>query len=183
MAAAVAPARSRSMSRQPTAAPTSAKTSAMARPIPSAAPVTMAVFPASDGAIKWASWVSSTRFFYPPPCGEGRRASSRGGVGVVQWGTEVPHRTTPTPIPPRKGEGSYCCTAVHNSQRDARLRAAAEIGLAHALVGAQRVARAAQDDRAGLQHVAAARALERITGVLLDQQHAGTGHIDRPDGA
>ena len=40
---------------------------------------------------------------------------------------------------------------------------------------------AARDHRAGLQHVAAARGLEGIAGVLLDQQHAGAGRVDGLD--
>ena len=60
---------------------------------------------------------------------------------------------------------------------------AAEIGLMDALVLLQVAARARRDDRAGLQDVAAARGLERIARILLDQQNAGAGGVDRADGA
>src|SRR5215467_6143717 len=60
--------------------------------------------------------------------------------------------------------------------------AAAEIGLAHPRILAQCGAGAADDDAAGLQHVAAARGLQGVARVLLHQQHAGAGRVDRPDG-
>ena len=62
-------------------------------------------------------------------------------------------------------------------------RRAAQIGLAHARILRKLRAWSAHHDAAGLQHVAAARGLERIAGILLDQQHAGAGFIDRADGA
>jgi hypothetical protein len=62
-------------------------------------------------------------------------------------------------------------------------RAAAEIGFAYAIVVAQRRAVAARDDRSRLQHITAARGLQRVTRVLLDEEHARTGGVDRFDGA
>src|SRR5262249_40715267 len=62
-------------------------------------------------------------------------------------------------------------------------RATAETGLAHAIIVAQRRTRAAGDDRSRLQHVAAARSLERIARVLLDEKNTRAGAIDRLDRA
>src|SRR5947207_1937142 len=61
--------------------------------------------------------------------------------------------------------------------------ATAEIGLAHAIVIAQCRTGTARDDRAGLQHIAAACRLERVARILLDQEHARPGGIDRFDRA
>src|SRR5439155_7397754 len=41
----------------------------------------------------------TSRLFSLPPCGGGS------GWGVVQWGTTVPHRTTPAPNPSPQGGG------------------------------------------------------------------------------
>src|ERR1700731_2425248 len=60
--------------------------------------------------------------------------------------------------------------------------AAAKVGLAHAIVVAQARARAARDDRSGLQHIPPACGLERVTRILLDQEHARATGIDRPHG-
>ena len=62
-------------------------------------------------------------------------------------------------------------------------RAAAEVGLAHAIIVAQCRTGAACDDRSRLQHVTAARSLKCIARVLLDQEHASAGGIDRLDRA
>src|SRR5215813_5570645 len=62
-------------------------------------------------------------------------------------------------------------------------RAAAEVSLAHAIIVAQRRTGAACDDRPRLQHVTAARSLERVARVLLDEEHASAGGIDRLDRA
>ena len=61
-------------------------------------------------------------------------------------------------------------------------RRAPQIRLAHARVPGELGATSAHHDAAGLQHVAAARGLQRVAGVLLDQQHAGAALVDRPDG-
>ena len=62
-------------------------------------------------------------------------------------------------------------------------RAAAQIGLAHAIVIAQRRAVTARDDRSCLQHVTSARGLQRVARVLLDKEDARASGINRLDGA
>jgi hypothetical protein len=62
-------------------------------------------------------------------------------------------------------------------------RAAAQIGLAHAIVIAQRRAVTARDDRSSLQHVTSARGLQRVARVLLDKEDARASGINRLDGA
>src|SRR5262249_5315560 len=73
------------------------------------------------------------------------------------------------------------CTGA--SKRHPLGRAAAEIGLAHAIIVSQGCTGAAGDDRSRLQHVTAARSLKRIACVLLDQEDTRAGSIDRLDRA
>jgi hypothetical protein len=62
-------------------------------------------------------------------------------------------------------------------------RAAAQIGLAHAIVIAQPRAVTARDDRSCLQHVTSARGLQRVARVLLDKEDARASGINCLDGA
>ena len=62
-------------------------------------------------------------------------------------------------------------------------RAAAQIGLAHAIVIAQPRAVTARDDRSCLQHVTSGRGLQRVARVLLDKEDARASGINRLDGA
>src|SRR6516162_4996443 len=84
------------------------------------------------------------------------------------------HKRHPGPVP-----GFACAQPGLPNRRDAL----AEIGFEYSLIVAQVSAGATGDDRSGLQDIGATGGLERIARVLLDEQHACSGGIDRLDGA
>src|SRR6266851_966891 len=97
-------------------------------------------------------------------------------------------RAMARPMPPPAPVTSAALPARENVSRVVMShrqssRAAAQICFAHARILAQGRAGAARDDAAGLQHVAAARGLERVARVLLDQEHAHARIVDGADGA
>src|SRR5262249_50199286 len=58
-------------------------------------------------------------------------------------------------------------------------RGATEIGLLDALVFSERLARSGCRNRTGLQDVSAACSLQRVTCILLDEQHTRPPAVDR----
>src|SRR5262245_1825355 len=56
-----------------------------------------------------------------------------------------------------------------------------KVGLLYAFVLLERGARPARDDGSGLQHIAAARGLEGVAGILLDEQDAGARGVHGAD--
>src|SRR6516164_10856342 len=80
-----------------------------------------------------------------------------------------------------RGRWSTRCSGAELSRLSACT--ATEISLLDAHVFAERGAGAAGDDGTGLQHIAAARCLERVACVLLHQQHARARGVDGANGA
>src|SRR5204862_5123353 len=72
---------------------------------------------------------------------------------------------------------------VRSSDRSSVRCGATEIGLLHALVFSECLARSGCRDRTGLQNITATCGLQRVACILLDQQYAGATGVDRSDSA
>src|SRR6516162_1952022 len=74
---------------------------------------------------------------------------------------------------------SYQRGWVRSSDRSSVCCGATEIGLLHALVFSERLARSECRDQTGLQNIAATCGLQCVACILLDKQYAGAAGVDR----
>ena len=117
--------------------------------------------------------------FERPVHGEGYAGAIATGAPIAQRGNVRGPNTAGS----RGDAGAGLALADVTVEGEYRTQVQTHCCLAHAGVLAQCRARTADDDATGLQHVAAARRLQRVARVLLDQQHAHARLVDRPDSA
>src|SRR6185437_1406343 len=114
------------------------------------------------------------------------RQATRAPAAAKAWAIARP---MPAPAPvtmaalPASGETVSVIACSSFMPGAGRWSSPAEIGLAHALIAAQCVGRAAGDDGSRLQHIAAVRGGEGVMGILLDQKNAGAALVEFTDGA